>query len=393
MINTKEVIRTVNTVLKRNSDKYLNSIALQNQDKSCFLEPAKPIICSFKLSICEDFYKSISNKNYVKKVCPFGFTICKRKFVTATNYKTISVFSIIDFSYNPKTEVYLNNLPKKLKPKREETKKQLQSIQINKEEHIKNKDYIEGLVETLLIGRIGLAIQSISHQFFTPLQGAMSDVKNLEIGRDQKESLSRLVKNFSALNRLATEVQLLLSTSKEFNTNMLRRVTVHVMVNEIFSSLIASANEKNLGLTQSRNNISRTVQAIPGQLNIVLMNIIQNAIKYSYNGIPENPLEINISYDESENNELIIAVKNQGCKITKEEIEQRLIFNLGYRGDYSGDRQRHGSGSGLYISNEIVVMHGGKIEVSSKFCGGSQEQQTDRYENIFFIYWPILVEQ
>jgi signal transduction histidine kinase len=261
----------------------------------------------------------------------------------------------------------------------------LKKIELNEASQRENREFVEQLVETLLVGRIGLAIQSISHQFFTPLQGAMSDVKNIENKIDIDTSAIRLSKNFDSLNKLATEVQLLLSTSDEFNKRMLRKVTVHPMVNEIFNSLKSTADEKNLVLHQGFNHYIKAVEAIPGQLNIVLTNVIHNAIKYSFNGIADNPLQVDVTYG-SEGNFLIIHVKNQGCQITSEEISDRLIFNLGYRGKYSQDRQRRGSGTGLFISDEIVKSHGGQIRVTSRFIAG-----TDRYENIFSIYWPDII--
>lgn len=392
MINAKEVLQTLNTIIKSNSGRFYNAITVQGQKKPDFLRFHYPIVCSFNLTECKQFYENISNDSLTEIQCPLGFTVCKKTFNTATNYKAISIFSIIDFNNSNSAEKLLSNIPRNFKPKRNEALEQLRNISFDLEIHRKNKEYIESLVETLLIGRIGLAIQTISHQFFTPLQGAMSDVRNLELNRDLKDSLNRLIINFSALNRLATEIQLLLSTSQEFNTNMLRKVTVHKMVNDIFESLSAFAHEKKLKLINGKNYHAQTIEAIPGQLSIVLNNLIQNAVKYSYNGTSEIPLSIRVDYNISDNNELVIEVKNQGCRITEEEIKERLIFNLGYRGEYSTDRQRQGSGSGLYISEQIVKSHKGRIEVSSNFCGGIHIHNTDRYENTFWVYWPVYYE-
>jgi len=393
MINIKNVIKTVNLAINKNSTNFYTSVVVKNTDKPNYNNGIKqPIICSINHSHCKEFYSENSDIDIWKKKCPFGFTVSKKSFNTSTNYGVISTFSIL--SYDKENDIIktIGNLPRALKPKKELIKNELESLALNYQKHLENKKYIDGLLETLLIGRIGLSIQSISHQFFTPLQGAMADVHNIENDSDVEESIKRLSNNFKSLEKLATEIQLILSTSQEFNTNMTRRVQVHLMVNGIFESLTSSAKEKNILLRQDFNSGSITVDAIPTQLYIVLSNIITNGIKYSYNGMVQKKLELRVSYDMDGYDYLIIKIINEGCKITEEEIRERLLFNLSYRGIYSGDRQRSGSGSGLYITSEIIKAHGGSIEVSSVYCGGNVDLNTDRYKNKFEIKWPITIE-
>lgn len=146
-------------------------------------------------------------------------------------------------------------------------------------------------------------------------------------------------------------------------------------------------------LEQGFNKHTTTVHAIPGQLHIVMCNIINNAIKYSFNGFPTKPLSVEVEYSDHRNEFLIIEIKNEGCKITDEEIRDRLLFDLGYRGDFSNDRQRKGTGTGLYIADEITRIHRGKIEVSSTLIGGNFSEGTDRYLNVFSIFWPYYINE
>lgn len=392
MIDAKDLIRTINSVISKNSDKYICGLSTGNNGKPFYNNGiSSPKVCKMGLEGCKSFYNSIESEKLIEMKCPSGFTVAKKTFDTTTKYQTLALYSILSFEPLKDYESVFSNLPRGLKEQKDEVIRELSKLTIIESEQREYKNYLEELIETLLIGRIGLAIQSISHQFFTPLQGAMADVKNIENNIDTTNSIKRLTKNFEALSKLATEVQLLLSTSYEFNRNMLRKVVVHTMVNDIIESLISAANEKNIRIHQGFNPYSKAVDAIPGQLNIVLSNIISNAIKYSYKGFPEDPLQIEIFYTESEDF-LIVNIKNEGCKITKEEINEGLIFDLGYRGIHSRDRQRKGSGNGLYISSEIIKSHGGKIKVSSTFTGGNIDASTDRYENIFSIYWPIIID-
>ncbi|WP_417857275.1 sensor histidine kinase [Xanthomarina gelatinilytica] len=392
MLNIKQVKETINSVITKDSGSFQNSVVVKNTDKPHYNNGKNQFkICSINHPTCKEFYKENSSLDIWEKTCPFGFTVSKKSYDTSTSHQRISVFSILDLKKSNRISELLSNLPRKLKQQREDIVNQLNQISLDYSIQKTRKKYIEGLLETLLIGRIGLSIQSISHQFFTPLQGAMADLKNIQNGNDVDESTQRLSHNFSSLNKLATEIQLILSTSQEFNLNMLRRVPVHISVKEIFDGLSSSAEEKNISLNQGYNHYNKTVDAIPSQFHIVLSNIITNAIKYSFKGMPDNYLEVKVDYEQDDEN-LIISVINEGCKITHDEISLGLIFNLGYRGIYSGDRQRSGSGSGLYISQKIINAHGGKITVTSNFCGGNVEMETDRYRNKFSIHWPVLIE-
>jgi signal transduction histidine kinase len=164
-------------------------------------------------------------------------------------------------------------------------------------------------------------------------------------------------------------------------------VVVHSEIQKIFEMLRSAADDKKVELVQKYNHNTKTVDAIPNQFTIVLMNIIHNALKYSYSGVYDGQLKVRVDYGEQENM-LIIKVHNFGCQIFQDEIAENMLFELGYRGRGSNDRRRKGTGTGLYIANEIVKNHKGMISVSSERSGGSQEIGTDRYHNTFSVYWP-----
>jgi signal transduction histidine kinase len=350
-------------------------------------------VCKLNLNICKEFYKGIYSSKSAEKICPFGFTVCKKTFDISTKQNKISIYSIVEYSADSSNYDQFNELPREKKKSKDEALAELSKYNIDNNDGRKQYQYLCDLLETLLVGRIGISIQGLSHQFFTPLQGAMSDIENIKSNSDIENSIARLTKNFNSLNKLATEVQLLLSSSEQFNYKMLRRVAVHKMVADIFESLESTAHQKHLVLQQGFNRHTTTVHAIPGQLYIVMCNIINNAIKYSFNGFPMNPLAVDIEYSDYNNEFLIIEIRNEGCKITHEEIRDKLLFDLGYRGEYSRDRQRKGTGTGLYIASEITGIHKGTIDVSSTLIGGNLAEGTDRYLNSFLIYWPYYISE
>ena len=106
--------------------------------------------------------------------------------------------------------------------------------------------------------------------------------------------------------------------------------------------------------------------SVPGdaaRLEMVLSNLINNAIKYSPAGKP-----IHISGRVAPN-EVVVTVADQGIGIPLEE--QGRIFERFYRVDDAPSRQTQGSGLGLYLTKAIVDAHRGRIWVQSAPGQGS----------------------
>ena len=102
------------------------------------------------------------------------------------------------------------------------------------------------------------------------------------------------------------------------------------------------------------------VKADKLRLNELLDNLISNAVKYSPNG---GKIKIKA---EKENDEIKVAVEDEGMGMTKEQLEH--IFDEFYKADPS----RHdfeSSGLGLPICKKIVEKHGGRIWAESQGIG------------------------
>jgi PAS domain S-box-containing protein len=115
-----------------------------------------------------------------------------------------------------------------------------------------------------------------------------------------------------------------------------------------------------------------------------LCNLLHNAIKYSWNRDKsmekQQWVDINIEY----NNELVfIRFHNYGVAISQDEITSGILFELGYRGIYSGDRGRIGTGVGLTDAMQTAKLYGGNIEIESR--PAIRSGQIIHYENTPFI--------
>ena len=107
-----------------------------------------------------------------------------------------------------------------------------------------------------------------------------------------------------------------------------------------------------------------TVQADPALLEQAVVNILENAIEYSPEGLP---IEVAVYEDRSN---VVIAVEDEGPGIPRSEIER--IFETFRRLEEGTDRvqqNRKGSGLGLSIAKGFVEAMGGRIAAASPIHG------------------------
>ncbi|RFZ91289.1 PAS domain S-box protein [Mucilaginibacter conchicola] len=101
-----------------------------------------------------------------------------------------------------------------------------------------------------------------------------------------------------------------------------------------------------------------------GKIEQVLLNLVNNAIKYS----PREPI-ITVSCIKEENN-AVIRVIDRGLGIHPADLPN--IFERFYRVDHKDVKMIAGFGIGLYICKEIIERHGGSIGVNSVLGEGSE---------------------
>ena len=105
------------------------------------------------------------------------------------------------------------------------------------------------------------------------------------------------------------------------------------------------------------------VQGDRYRLKQVLLNLIDNAIKYCPSG---TSIQIRLALDDSG---CMLEVKDNGPGIPRAEIQR--LFDRFYRIDKARSREIGGSGLGLSICKSICEGHGGRIEAESDLGRGS----------------------
>jgi signal transduction histidine kinase len=101
---------------------------------------------------------------------------------------------------------------------------------------------------------------------------------------------------------------------------------------------------------------------IPPMFEILLMNLVTNALKYNHTATPR----IDVTF-EKQQKKLIIRFKDNGIGIDKSELKK--IFKKFYQVGHADDMSAKGSGLGLYLVDHIAKIHKGKITAESAGSG------------------------
>ncbi|MDQ1612953.1 MAG: hypothetical protein QOG00_2884 [Pyrinomonadaceae bacterium] len=122
------------------------------------------------------------------------------------------------------------------------------------------------------------------------------------------------------------------------------------------------------------------VSVVPREIVRALANLLHNAIKYSWSRPQDKSPWISVRASATKG-WLQIQFENWGVPIPKDEIEEDLVFNMGFRGKLSGDRGRIGTGIGLTDARQVARRHGGDLTLQSHPAVASRRD--DDYKSPF----------
>ena len=123
-------------------------------------------------------------------------------------------------------------------------------------------------------------------------------------------------------------------------------------------------------------------------LQMALNNLLQNAIKYSFSTVPAGrarTVDVRCRY-EPHSDEASITFTNYGVGIPG--LIAR-IFDLSFKGRLTQGEYRHGSGRGLFMANQVITKHGGRIAVDSRQQSPDPTPEGQPHLNKFRVTIPI----
>lgn len=206
-------------------------------------------------------------------------------------------------------------------------------------------------------------ISTISHELRTPLTSIKGWGETLTLGnQDNVDPLTRkgLQVIVSEAGRLEGFVEELLDFSRLQSGRMTLRLAKTDILAELEVTLftfIERAIREGYNVKYSIPEIPSVANADANRLKQVFMNVLDNALKYSRPGSKIFVKAEFIKKDEKDFVQIVIA--DQGCGISKEDLPH--VKEKFYKANVSV----RGSGIGLAVTNEIVNLHGGNLEVDS----------------------------
>ena len=202
-------------------------------------------------------------------------------------------------------------------------------------------------------------VSLVSHELRTPMAAVIGSAQTLqqrwrELTGDQRESFLELIAGETS--RLAGLISDVLDTSRiEAGTFSFHFGDVDLGALVRDSVAAAELGSDEVGFRAEVREPLPSVRGDAERLRQVLMNLLDNAIKYSPAG---DEVEI---YAYAEDGRVRIDVRDHGPGIAAED--QRLIFEK--FGRVTTGNARPGTGLGLFIARSIAEAHGGTLEVAS----------------------------
>ncbi|HEY0171274.1 MAG TPA: ATP-binding protein [Pyrinomonadaceae bacterium] len=184
-----------------------------------------------------------------------------------------------------------------------------------------------------------------------------------ELTGEQKNMVSMMERNTQNLIELVND---LLDASKlESGTMRLDMATIELrgLTDELRQQMQPLAAEKEIALEESVPEDLPPLRADRAKLRRVLVNLISNALKFT-------PRGGRVSLSAAPERGLVrVSVTDTGVGIPADDL--RDIFDKYAQARSRATRSEKGTGLGLYITRQLVELHGGHIEVRSEVGKGS----------------------
>ena len=214
-------------------------------------------------------------------------------------------------------------------------------------------------------------ISNISHDLKTPVAAIKGYVEGILDGvADTPEKLEKYINTISVktedMDRLIEELFLFSKLDLKKVPFNFEKIDINNYFRDCIEELSFDLEKKGITLNYNLNYHSGLPVLVDREkLKRVLMNIIENSVKYmdKDNGV------IDISLSENENF-AVVEIRDNGKGISKESLP--YIFDRFYRGDVARNTSTGGSGLGLSIAKQIIEEHGGSIEIDSEEKIGSK---------------------
>jgi len=288
-----------------------------------------------------------------------------KSIVAVPIYSEDKIIGVIDFVLSKPAKEISKREIEMMKSLADQTGIVVRNLRLFEQIQKVNKDLAEANIRLKALDQAKTEFVSIaSHQLRTPMTGIMGYLSMLtsgDFGKLKPEHNKILNDLLAESQRMIRLINQFLNVSKieagKFELQK-REIQMEEVVAKLVGEIKKTAEEKGLKLiyNQPKKKLP-LIKADPDKLSDVILNLIDNAIKYTPKG------KITISLGEEAGN-IKFSVKDTGIGIKPKDAEN--LFGKFQRASGIARIQPDGSGLGLFIAKSIIEGHRGKIWAESK---------------------------
>jgi PAS domain S-box-containing protein len=215
-------------------------------------------------------------------------------------------------------------------------------------------------------------LSHVSHELRTPLTAIYFFTTNLldgvlgDVTPEQREHLEFMLHNVKQLKNMVSDLLDVTRLETRKLTVEPQQASVSRLIAEVLGTCHANAAAKNISLRADVSPSLPSAWADPARVRQILINLIDNAIKFTPR---DGTVTVQGRVCAEDSSFLCLSVVDTGCGISPEDC--RIVFDRLAQVKNAGEASRDGLGLGLFISRELVSQQGGRIWVESRLGHGS----------------------
>lgn len=212
-------------------------------------------------------------------------------------------------------------------------------------------------------------INNMTHEFKTPISsiniasGVLLSEGGNEIPKRFRNYAQIIQQENVRLNKLVENVLRTAQIEKTKTIMEIEEINLHEIINSIFALNDFTHSDKDVNIVKNLQANYSTIKADKLHLTNILLNLVDNAIKYS-----NHKVKIVIS-THTENNKIVLSVKDKGIGI--DPAFKKLVFKKFYRVPTGNIHNVKGFGLGLFYVKEVCDSHGWKIKLENTTGDGA----------------------